>query len=78
MAVCDCIWTKDVITLLPKTDLVHFFDAEKKKMVAIAEWDRVVEIVGDLMLEQGMYPERYLVQDFPTGEQLGWLGKLSF
>ena len=46
----DCVWSKDVVTLLPEADVVHFSDdnlSEDDKLVGSATWDRVVEIVGD-------------------------------
>ena len=72
-----CVWSKDVDTMLPKADLVNFFvqkdEDDDGEIVATAEWDRVVEVAGELMVPQGMYPERYRVAGFPTDEQLAAL-----
>jgi hypothetical protein len=42
----------------------------------IVEWDRVWDVLGYLMEPQGMYPERYRVEEFPSGRELerlaGW------
>ena len=63
--------------MLPKADLVNFFvqkdEDDDGEIVATAEWDRVVEVAGELMVPQGMYPERYRVAGFPTDEQLAAL-----
>ena len=69
-----CVWSKDVDTLLPKADLVNFFfqkdEDDDGEIVATVDWNRVVEVAGELMVPQGIYPERYRVTDFPTDEQL--------
>ena len=72
----DCVWSKDVLTLLPEADLVHFFDnslSEDDKLVVTATWDRVLEITGTMMRKQDMCPPRYLVDEFPSREQLAEL-----
>ncbi len=71
-----CVWSKGVLTLLPEVDCVHFFDDSMSgddKIVAIASWGRVVEIVGGMMRKQEMCPPRYLVDEFPSREQLAEL-----
>jgi hypothetical protein len=68
-----CVWSEDVDSLLPETDQVFFVkqgDGDKPEMVSGADWDKVREVVGDLMEPQETYPERYLVREFPTAEQL--------
>ena len=40
----------------------------------MAAWEKVVEVVGHLMTPQGMYPERFRVETFPTAEQLAAMG----
>ena len=68
-----CVWSKGVLTLLPETDLVHFFDddlPDDEKIVATAPWSRVREVVGGLMQRQQMCPPRYLVDDFPNRKQI--------
>ena len=47
---------------------------ERNEAVGPVEWDRVVEVVGELMTEvAGLYPPRFRVATFPTDEQLGQL-----
>ncbi len=73
-----CVWSKDVLTLLPEADVVHFFDDSKSgddKIVAIASWSRLREVVGGLMQRQDICPPRYLVDEFPNSEQLAELGR---
>jgi uncharacterized protein YtpQ (UPF0354 family) len=66
------IWSKDVPTLLPRTDSVAFQATTQAPV--IARWEKVVEIAGDLMEPLGMYPERYRVESYPTAEQLAAMG----
>ena len=40
----------------------------------MADWDRVVEVVGHLMEPLDIYPQRFRVSDFPTDEQLAAIG----
>ncbi len=71
-----CVCSKGVVTLLPEADAVHFFDdelSEEEKLVGSASWDRVLEITGGMMRKQGMCPPRYLVDAFPSREQLAEL-----
>jgi hypothetical protein len=68
-----CVWSKTVPTLLPKTDFVAFFDPtrpESQRKLGRAKWDDVVRIAGDLILDTEMFPGRFYVSKFPTGEQL--------
>lgn len=72
-----CVWSEGVDTFLPRTDDVVFFrpkDAEDGDIIADAPWERVQAVVGDLMKPVGLYPERYLVEDFPSEDQLAALG----
>ena len=69
----DCVWSKDVLTLLPEVDCVHFYDdslSEDDKLVATASWGRVCAVVGGLKQCRDMCPPRYLVDAFPSREQL--------
>jgi hypothetical protein len=71
-----CVWSKTVDTLLPKAEEVYFVVVHGKEggdVVARADWERVVKVVGGLMTPQGMYPERYRVTKFPTKKQLAKL-----
>jgi hypothetical protein len=61
--------TDDVILLRPNAS------QGKAEVVAAGCFERVRQAVGDLMRPQGMYPERYLVQEFPSEQQLASIGK---
>jgi hypothetical protein len=67
-------WMAGVDALLPKAQAINFTriasGSNSAEILAIADWDRVKEIVGDLMEPLGLYPERYRVRSFPTQEQL--------
>jgi hypothetical protein len=66
------VWSKGVVTLLPKTDVIMFFDGNKtevERMVAV-KWEDAQTVVGDLMLDAGMCPPRFYVSKFPSEEQL--------
>lgn len=67
-----CAWTKGVPTLLPKTDQIGFV-VENQVIGEFASWERAAKLVGDLLVPQGMYPERYRVEAFPTDDQLAAL-----
>jgi hypothetical protein len=64
-----CTWTKGVRLLLPKTDLIGFVCGEEV-VGGLVSWSKVEEIAGDLLVPQGMYPERYRVEEFPSDDQL--------
>jgi hypothetical protein len=67
-----CIWQKDVLALLPRTDTIAFTQEGKDPLMA--EWDRVVAVAGNLMEPLDIYPERFQVSQFPTEEQLAAMG----
>ena len=48
-------------------------EGEEASVVSIARWDRVVELLGDMLVEQPGYPVRYRVSGFPSEEQLAEL-----
>jgi hypothetical protein len=66
-------WTKEVDTLLPVTQKVFFVQGEEGA-VALAEWERVFEIVGHLMELTDDYPRRYRVREFPNQAALEAIG----
>jgi hypothetical protein len=75
------VWSKDVATLLPRADALVFVgpdDSGEMGQVASASWEKVQEVAGYLMQEQPMYPERYLVESFPTANDLAQIGRLDF
>jgi hypothetical protein len=67
------VWSKTVPTLLPKTDLIAFFDPtkpESQRMLGLAKWEDVMRIAGDLFLDTQMFPARFYVSKSPSDEQL--------
>jgi hypothetical protein len=71
-----CIWCTGIDVLLPKADVISFTLNEDKanpEILARTEWDRAVDIVGDLMIPQGLYPERWRVNSFPNPAQIAKL-----
>ena len=75
-----CDWVSGINVLLPKADLIRFVLSENKAdhtIAAITEWDHAVNIVGNLMVPQGLYPERYRVSSFPTAAQMAKLKSAS-
>ena len=74
-------WSECVDTLLPETAIIGFQSLcqAERSVIAVAEWDRVREVVGDLMEPVGLYPERYRVRSFPNPDQIeaikgdGWV-----
>jgi hypothetical protein len=72
-----CVWSKDVVSFLPRADQICFYDDDRpadERIVALASWGRVREVVGDSMVQTISYPERYLVESFPTAEELARIG----
>ncbi len=67
-----CVWTEGTASLLPQVERIVLGGEDQEPVMA--PWEKVVEIVGDLMTPMGMYPERYRVEEFPTAEQLAAMG----
>jgi hypothetical protein len=68
-----CIWSKGIVSLLPKTDTVVLYDPgqpEKKSGLGTIAWDKLISVAGGLMLDTEMFPARYYVSKFPEGEML--------
>ena len=66
------VWSKDVPTLLPRTDRIAFVQDGRDSLMA--EWDRAVEIMGDSITPLDIYPQRFRVSEFPTEDQLTAMG----
>jgi hypothetical protein len=76
-----CVWSADIESLLPEAETVYFVRVKGEKdaeIVAGAAWEKVKQVVGDLMTPQGLYPERYHVGAFPSEAQLAALGRGGF
>ena len=66
-------WTRDVVSLLPKTDLVAMVlpgSKEGEYESKILSWQDLRSVASDLMQLVEGYPERYLVKAFPEPEKL--------
>jgi hypothetical protein len=74
MIVSYCFWVYGRDTLLPKTHKL-FLARHGQGVLAGGDWDRVQEVVGDLLEETDLYPARYRVRGFPTPEQLTTIGR---
>lgn len=70
-------WSRGVPTLLPRTQVVMFFDPEKNAIVASGCWEEVQNVVGHLMDETDDYPPRFVVNDFPSDDQLAAIGMID-
>jgi hypothetical protein len=73
-----CVWSKGVMSLLPKTNLVMLHDPDKPEaeQTIPVKWDDIVAAVGDLMLDAEMFPPRFYVSKFPTAEQFARMPQL--
>ena len=71
-----CVWTDGVTQVLPKTDVVAFMfsDAPEEGCVVAADWDSVCSTMAEAMTPMGSHPERYLVSQSPTPDQLSAMG----
>lgn len=68
-----CVWSRDVVSLLPETTHISFFDdrlPENERVIGPVEWNRAINVVGNLMTKQDLSPPRYKVEQFPTPGQL--------
>ncbi len=75
------VWSAGIESLLPEAETVYFVRVKGEddaEIVAGAAWERVRQVVGDLMTPEGLYPERYRVRQFPSAEQLAALGRGGF
>jgi hypothetical protein len=74
-----CVWSDGVPSLLPKTEIVHFFrpgdDAERAGIVATCDWDVMERELGTLLEPMDIYPPRFRVRSFPSAAQLQRLKK---
>lgn len=66
-------WTRGVVSLLPKTDLVAMVipgAQEGEYTSKILSWDDLCNTASELMQSVEGYPERYLVKEFPAQDKL--------
>lgn len=64
-----CVWSKDVPTWLPKTEFVGLYETDSKHTDFVS-WDRLLAVAGHLMTPLDYYPPRWLVEDFPSMDQI--------
>ena len=68
-----CVWPYGVPTALPLTDQVCFvrdLGEGEFEILGMASWEQVEQEFGTLMERLDVYPERYLVQEFPPEDRL--------
>ena len=67
------VWSEGVPTLLAAADLVAFPRSDRDAGFVTASWDRVREVLSHRMAATDHYPERWLVESFPSEEELSRL-----
>ena len=70
------IWQKGKKMLLPKTERIVFMDEETIPTFAVP-LDIVCDVVGYIMEPQDIYPQRFLVSEFPTNQEIEEMISLS-
>ena len=65
-------WSRGVATLLPRTDDIWFY-CDRSEEVLVVSWGDAETVLGRMQPEPELYPERFLITDFPTDEQLASL-----
>jgi hypothetical protein len=72
------VWGDCVKSLLPRAEMVFFMHVNEQGgggVVGNADWEHVCEVVGHRMQPTDDYPPRFLVESFPTEDELQRLGK---
>lgn len=64
------VWSEGVPTLLAAADLVAFPRSDRDAGFVTAPWSRVRSVLSHRMTPTEHYPERWLVDSFPTDDQL--------
>ena len=76
------IWPGIGAALLPPTDYVMFMASDKQglptHLEAAASWEKVTQVVGDMMTRTEHYPPRFRVERFPDRKALNELGIASW
>ena len=65
-------WTDTKNSLLPKTDALVI--GRVGGNIAMVEWQKAMDVAGDLMEPLDIYPPRYRVRGFPSEKQLKAMG----
>lgn len=72
-----CVWADGVSALLPQAEQVFFMrmaEDGEGSVAARGGWEQVCEVVGSRMKQTADYPPRFLVESFPTAEELQTIG----
>ncbi len=75
-----CVWARGCRALLPEVDDVAFVDPERpegEQLLAVVPWKLVVEACGAKMRRSEHVPPRFLVEDFPSEEELRSMGVVA-
>lgn len=62
-------WTRGVATLLPRAEQL-WLHCDRDDELLVVPWADAEMVLGDFQAQPELYPERFLVTDFPTDEQL--------
>lgn len=66
-------WGEGIRTLLPLADCVGLTSADRSVNLLGVAWEDLQRVAGHRMKPQSMYPPRWLVEDFPSTEELAQL-----
>jgi hypothetical protein len=64
------VWSEGVPTLLAAADLVSFPRSDRDAGFVTASWQRVSDVLSHRMTATDHYPERWLVETFPSEDEL--------
>jgi hypothetical protein len=67
-----CTWTEGVPTLLPRTDQIAFVspgETEEETRIVRVPWEHATSVMREAMKPQGLVPERWFVDRFPTADE---------
>lgn len=67
-----CSWTDGVPSLLPRADQIAFVspgETEEASRILYVPWDDAATVMSGAMTAQGIVPERWRVDRFPTEDE---------
>lgn len=70
--VSHAVWGEGVETLLPEAEKITI--VREAGIVAIGTFSKVMEVAGDLLVDEGVYPPRWRTRAFPSQEQIERIG----
>lgn len=71
-----CVWGEGVEALIPETEKIVIM--RESGMAAVGSFERVKEVVGDLLEDSGLYPTRWRTRGFPNDDQIERIGMGQF